>query len=109
MIGKALQAFLRSDTGKVLVAQETAVALTMVTKKAGELFPADKNAGLASAPGYAPAPQSGRFVCFSCLTGCLHPFPCLLYAPPGRWLTAQVVGAIPNFFSGDSCCHCCSD
>jgi hypothetical protein len=54
MIGKALQAFLRSDTGKVLVAQAAAVVLALVTKKVGELFPADKNADLASVPGHAP-------------------------------------------------------
>ncbi|MDB5236673.1 MAG: hypothetical protein JWR44_3666, partial [Hymenobacter sp.] len=36
MIGSALQAFLQSDTGKVLVAQVAAVALAMVTKKVSE-------------------------------------------------------------------------
>ena len=55
MIGSVLQAFLQSDTGKVLVAQAAAVALAMVTKKLGEFFPADKNADLATSPGYAPA------------------------------------------------------
>ena len=53
--GMVLQAFLRSDTGKVLVAQAAAVALAMVTKKVGEFFPADKNADLATSPGYATA------------------------------------------------------
>jgi hypothetical protein len=58
MIGTALQAFLRSDTGKVLVGQAAAVVLALVTKKVGELFPADKNVDLASAPGPAPV-QTG--------------------------------------------------
>ena len=55
MVGSVLQAFLKSDTGKVLVAQVAAVALAMVTKKVSEFFPADKNPDLATAPGYAPA------------------------------------------------------
>ncbi|GAB2855397.1 hypothetical protein [Hymenobacter ruber] len=55
MVGSVLQAFLQSDTGKVLVAQAAAVALAMVTKKVGEFFPADKNADLATSPGYAKA------------------------------------------------------
>ena len=55
LVGSVLQAFLQSDTGKVLVAQAAAVALAMVTKKVGEFFPADKNADLATSPGYATA------------------------------------------------------
>lgn len=55
MVGSVLQAFLQSDTGKVLVAQAAAVALAMVTKKVGEFFPAAKNADLAASPGYATA------------------------------------------------------
>lgn len=55
MVGAVLQAFLQSDTGKVLVAQAAAVALAVVTKKLGEFFPADKNADLATSPGYATA------------------------------------------------------
>jgi hypothetical protein len=55
MVGSVLQAFLQSDTGKVLVAQAAAVALAMVTKKVGEFFPADKNADLATSPGNATA------------------------------------------------------
>ncbi|GAB3880018.1 hypothetical protein GCM10028824_44380 [Hymenobacter segetis] len=55
MVGSVLQAFLQSDTGKVLVAQAAALALAMVTKKVGEFFPADKNADLATSPGYAKA------------------------------------------------------
>ena len=55
LVGSVLQAFLQSDTGKVLVAQAAAVAMAVVTKKIGEFFPADKNADLATSPGYAPA------------------------------------------------------
>lgn len=55
LVGSVLQAFLQSDTGKVLVAQAAAVALAMVTKKIGEFFPADKNADLATSPGYGTA------------------------------------------------------
>jgi hypothetical protein len=55
LIGSLLQAFLRSDTGKVLVAQVAAVGLAMVTKKVGEFFPTTKNSDLAASPGVAPA------------------------------------------------------
>lgn len=55
IVGSVLQAFLQSDTGKVLVAQAAAVALAMVTKKVAEFFPADKNADLATSPGYGAA------------------------------------------------------
>ncbi|MBO2008557.1 hypothetical protein [Hymenobacter negativus] len=55
MVGSVLKAFLQTDTGKVLVAQAAAVAMALVTKKIGEFFPADKNADLATSPGYAPA------------------------------------------------------
>ncbi|SFQ31852.1 hypothetical protein [Hymenobacter arizonensis] len=55
MVGQVLQAFLKSDTGKMLVAQAAAVALAMVTKKVSEFFPADKNPDLADSPAYAPA------------------------------------------------------
>ncbi|MCC3155395.1 hypothetical protein Q3A66_20365 [Hymenobacter sp. BT770] len=54
MVAAVLQSFLKSDTGKVLVAQVAAVALAMVTKKVSEFFPADKNPDLATSSGYAP-------------------------------------------------------
>lgn len=53
MLGDVVKAFLQTDTGKVLVAQAAAVAMALVTKKIGEFFPADKNADLATSPGYA--------------------------------------------------------
>ena len=55
VVGSVLQQFLQSDTGKVLVAQAGALALAAVTKKAGELFPAAKNADLAASPDAQPA------------------------------------------------------
>ena len=54
LVAGVLQSFLKSDTGKVLVAQVAAVALAMITKKVSEFFPADKNPDLATSPGYAP-------------------------------------------------------
>ena len=55
MIGSVLQAFLQSDTGKVLVAQAGAVALALVTKKVGEFFPSTKSSDLAASPSSAAA------------------------------------------------------
>ncbi|MDQ2768983.1 MAG: hypothetical protein M3Y54_00590 [Bacteroidota bacterium] len=55
VVGSVLQQFLQSDTGKVLVAQTAALALAAVTKKAGEFFPADKNADLADPSDAKPA------------------------------------------------------
>ena len=59
MIGSVLQAFLQSDTGKVLVAQAGAVALALVTKKVGEFFPSTKSSDLAASPGSAAAANGG--------------------------------------------------
>ncbi|MCI1188447.1 hypothetical protein MON38_13540 [Hymenobacter sp. DH14] len=56
VVGSVLQQFLQSDTGKVLVAQAGALALAAVTKKAGEFFPADKNADLADSTDVTKAP-----------------------------------------------------
>ena len=55
VVGSVMQQFLQSDAGKVLVAQAGALALAAVTKKAGELFPAAKNADLAASPDAQPA------------------------------------------------------
>lgn len=59
VLAGVLQAFLKSDTGKVLVAQVAAVVLAMVTKKVSEFFPADKNADLATFT--TPAPSETGF------------------------------------------------
>ena len=57
VVGSVLQQFLQSDTGKLLVAQAGALALAAVTKKAGEFFPADKNADLADPAAATTAPR----------------------------------------------------
>lgn len=58
VLGSMLQAFLKTDTGKVLMSQAGAVALGIVTKKVGEFFPAAKNSDLAASPG-GPAAADG--------------------------------------------------
>lgn len=65
VVGSVLQQFLQSDTGKVLVAQAGALALAAVTKKAGEFFPADKNADLAASSDAQPAPDAAAPVASS--------------------------------------------
>ena len=45
-----LKNFLQSDTGKVLMAQVTAVLMAYVAKKVGEYLPVDKNSDLADTP-----------------------------------------------------------
>jgi hypothetical protein len=55
VVTSLLTGFLQSDAGKVIIAQAAAVAMALVTKKLNEFFPADKNADLATSPGYAPA------------------------------------------------------
>lgn len=48
--GSLVQDFLQSNTGKMLVAQASAVLLAFAAKKAGEYFPMLKNPDLASSP-----------------------------------------------------------
>lgn len=55
VVTSLLSDFLQSSTGKIIIAQAAAVAMALVTKKLNEFFPADKNADLATSPGYAPA------------------------------------------------------
>ena len=72
MVAAVLQSFLKSDTGKVLVAQVAAVALAMVTKKVSEFFPADKNPDLATSAGYEPT-KTGSAPAASLASATLHP------------------------------------
>lgn len=65
VVGSVLQQFLQSDTGKVLVAQAGALVLAAVTKKAGEFFPADKNADLADSSDVIMAPVAAASVASS--------------------------------------------
>ncbi|MBX0291929.1 hypothetical protein K3G63_15860 [Hymenobacter sp. HSC-4F20] len=48
ILASAVKAFLQSDTGKLLVAQASAVLMAYVAKKAGEYLPILKNPDLAS-------------------------------------------------------------
>jgi hypothetical protein len=50
MVASALQSFLQSDTGKVLMAQVTAVLMAYVAKKVSEYLPVNKNSDLADIP-----------------------------------------------------------
>jgi hypothetical protein len=50
MIASVLQNFLQSDTGKMLMAQVTAVLMAYVAKKVGEYLPVNKNSDLADIP-----------------------------------------------------------
>ena len=54
LVSSVLWAFLQSDTGKVLVAQATAVLMAVVAKKLGEYLPMVKNPDLATAPASEP-------------------------------------------------------
>jgi len=54
LLSDTLRSFLQSDTGKVLVAQATAVLMAVVAKKLGEYLPMVKNPDLATTPAYEP-------------------------------------------------------
>ncbi|MBC6991709.1 hypothetical protein [Hymenobacter sp. BT491] len=47
IVASAFQSFMASDTGKMLIAQVTAVLMAYVAKKVGEYLPLDKNPDLA--------------------------------------------------------------
>lgn len=54
IMADAFRAFLQSDTGKLLVAQATAVLMAVVAKKMGDFLPVIKNPDLASSPAQEP-------------------------------------------------------
>ncbi|SNC77077.1 hypothetical protein SAMN06265337_3707 [Hymenobacter gelipurpurascens] len=59
ILASAVKSFLQSDTGKLLVAQASAVLMAYVAKKAGEYLPILKNPDLASsANGYQTEPET---------------------------------------------------
>ncbi|TGE09266.1 hypothetical protein [Hymenobacter fodinae] len=59
IVASALKSFLQSDTGKMLVAQASAVLMAYVAKKAGDYLPILKNPDLASsANGYHTEPET---------------------------------------------------
>ncbi|MCB2380179.1 hypothetical protein LGH70_21465 [Hymenobacter sp. BT635] len=51
LMASAFQSFLESDTGKMLLAQVTAVLMAYVAKKVGDYLPMVKNPDLATSPG----------------------------------------------------------
>jgi hypothetical protein len=61
IMADAFNVFLRSDTGKMLIAQVSAVLMAYVAKKVGEYLPVDKNNDLATAPAAQPATQDIDF------------------------------------------------
>ena len=54
ILADAFRSFLQSDTGKVLVAQATAVLMAVVAKKVGDYLPMFKNPDLATSPPHEP-------------------------------------------------------
>lgn len=54
LVSETFRAFLQSDTGKMLVAQTTAVLMAVVAKKMGDYLPMFKNPDLASSPTREP-------------------------------------------------------
>ncbi|WP_303309628.1 hypothetical protein [Hymenobacter sp. BT730] len=61
IMADAFNVFLKSDTGKMLIAQVSAVLMAYVAKKVGEYLPVDKNNDLATAPAAQPATQDIDF------------------------------------------------
>ncbi|UOQ73410.1 hypothetical protein [Hymenobacter cellulosilyticus] len=51
LMASAFQSFMQSDTGKMLLAQVTAVLMAYVAKKVGDYLPVVKNPDLATSPG----------------------------------------------------------
>ena len=60
LVAEAFHSFMQSDTGKMLIAQTTAVLMAYAAKKVGEYFPM-KNSDLASTPGYEPETRDIEF------------------------------------------------
>jgi len=58
ILASAVKSFLQSDTGKVLVAQASAVLMAYVAKKAGEYLPMLKNTDLASSAAAHAEPET---------------------------------------------------
>lgn len=54
IVADAFRSFLQSDTGKMLVAQATAVLMAVVAKKMGDYLPMFKNPDLATSPSQEP-------------------------------------------------------
>ena len=65
LAASALKSFLQTDTGKVLVAQASAVLMAYVAKKVGEYLPMVKNPDLATSPVYASAEPETKDIDFT--------------------------------------------
>ena len=65
LAASALKSFLQSDTGKMLVAQASAVLMAYVAKKFGEYLPMLKNPDLATSPAYASAEPETKDIDFT--------------------------------------------
>ncbi|WP_375436215.1 hypothetical protein [uncultured Hymenobacter sp.] len=61
IVADTFRSFLQSDTGKVLIAQATAVLMAVVAKKVGEYMPMFKNPDLASTPQQEPETRDIEF------------------------------------------------
>ena len=61
LVAEAFQSFMQSDTGKMLIAQTTAVLMAYAAKKVGEYFPVTKNPDLARTPSYEPETRDIEF------------------------------------------------
>ncbi|QIX61497.1 hypothetical protein FY528_07315 [Hymenobacter lutimineralis] len=61
IVADAFHVFLQSDTGKMLIAQISAVLMAYVAKKIGEYLPSDKNPDLATSPAHEAATQDIDF------------------------------------------------
>jgi hypothetical protein len=65
LAASALQSFLQSDTGKMLIAQVSAVLMAYVAKKVGEYLPMIKNPDLATSPAYATTEPETKDIDFT--------------------------------------------
>ncbi|SHI44137.1 hypothetical protein SAMN02745146_0886 [Hymenobacter daecheongensis DSM 21074] len=65
LAASALQSFLQSDTGKMLIAQVSAVLMAYVAKKVGEYLPMIKNPDLATSPVYTTTEPETRDIDFT--------------------------------------------
>lgn len=65
MAASILQNFMQSDTGKMLLAQVTAVLMAYVAKKVGEYLPVDKNSDLAANPTSTPIEPETKDIDFT--------------------------------------------
>ncbi|GAA4019085.1 hypothetical protein GCM10022408_36340 [Hymenobacter fastidiosus] len=65
LAASAFQSFLQSDTGKMLIAQVTAVLMAYVAKKVGEYLPMVKNPDLATSPSYTTTEPETKDIDFT--------------------------------------------